>query len=109
MAVADAATAARGPRWRRITAGVLLALAVLTIILGPIMLYVRSQFLDSSNFRSRAETALAAPEVQDYISDAVTDNLVARGGPVAQRAEPLIHAVVAGVVASRQFEGVFGR
>ena len=40
---------AAGPRWRRITAGVLLGLAILAIVLGPIMLYVRSQLLDSAS------------------------------------------------------------
>ena len=109
MAADDAGTRARGPRWRRITTVILLVLAVVAIIVGPIMLYVRSQFLDSGNFRSRAETALAQPEVQDYLSDAITSNLVAQGGPVVQRAEPIIHAVVAGVVESRQFESIFGR
>src|SRR5690349_23367706 len=60
---ARATARASGSRWRRITAGILLALAVLAIILGPIMLYVRSQFLDSGAFRNRAETALASPAV----------------------------------------------
>src|SRR5689334_3313335 len=100
---------ASGSRWRRITAGILLALAVLAIILGPIMLYVRSQFLDSGAFRDRAETALASPAVQSYVADAITANLVARGGPQAERAEPLVRAMVGGVVASNQFEAVFGR
>ena len=52
---------AAGPRWRRITAGVLLGLAIVAIVLGPIMLYVRSQLLDSSGFRDRAQTTLASP------------------------------------------------
>ncbi len=98
-----------GPRWRRITAGVLLGLAILAIILAPIMLYLRSQVLDTSEFRSRAETALASPDVQDYLADALTARLVARGGPEAQRAEPLVRAVAGGVVASDRFADVFGR
>jgi len=105
----DAGSRPRGPRWRRITAGVLLALAILAIVLGPIMLYVRSQFLDAANFRSRAQTALAQPDVQDYLGDAVTANLVARGGPAVERAEPIIRAVVGGVIESKRFENVFGR
>jgi hypothetical protein len=109
MTVEDAGTRKRGARWRSITAGVLLALAVITIVLGPIMLYVRTQFLDSAAFRDRAETALAAPEVQDYVADAVTANLVARGGPTVERAEPVIRAVVGGVVESERFQAVFGR
>ncbi len=96
-------------RWRRITAGVLLGLAILAIILGPIMLYVRAELLDSGRFRDRAETALASPDVQAYLTDAITTNLVGRGGPEAARAEPLIHAVVGGVVESNRFEQVFGR
>jgi hypothetical protein len=40
-----------GPLWRRITAGILLGLAVVAIILGPVMLYVRTQVLDSGAFR----------------------------------------------------------
>jgi hypothetical protein len=98
-----------GPRWRRITAAVLLGLAILAIILGPIMLYVRTQFLDSGAFRSRAETALASPDVQAYLADALTAKLVARGGADAQRAEPLVRSVVGGVVASDRFQAVFGR
>jgi hypothetical protein len=98
-----------GPRWRRITAAVLLGLAILAIILAPIMLYVRTQFLDSGAFRSRAETALASPDVQDYLADALTAKLVARGGADAQRAEPLVRSVVGGVVASQRFREVFGR
>ena len=98
-----------GPRWRRITAGVLLGLAILAIVLGPIMLYVRSQLLDSGDFRSRAETALASPNVQDYLADALTANLVARGGAEAERAEPLVRSVVGGVVASDRFKEAFGR
>jgi hypothetical protein len=98
-----------GPRWRRITAAVLLGLAILAIILAPIMLYVRTQFLDSGEFRSRAETAIAAPDVQDYLADALTARLVARGGADAERAEPLVRAVVGGVVASDRFKEVFGR
>ena len=98
-----------GPRWRRITAGILLGLAILAIVLAPIMLYVRTQFLDSSEFRSRAETALASPDVQDYLADALTARLVASGGPTAQRAEPLVRSVVGGVVASQRFQDVFGR
>jgi hypothetical protein len=98
-----------GPRWRRITAGVLLGLAILAIVLGPIMLYVRTQLLDSGAFRDRAETALASPDVQDYVADALTANLVARGGADAERAEPLVRAVVGGVVASGRFQDVFGR
>ncbi len=97
------------PRWRRITAGVLLALAILAIILGPIMLYARTQLLDSGQFRDRAETALASPDVQSYLAGALTANLVARGGPEAARAEPLIRAVVGGVVASDRFQAVFGQ
>jgi hypothetical protein len=100
---------AKGPRWRRITAGVLLGLAILAIVLAPIMLYVRTQFLDSSEFRSRAETALASPDVQDYLADALTARLIARGGPDAERAEPLVRSVVGGVVASDRFQDVFGR
>ena len=73
------------------------------------MLYVRTQFLDSSEFRSRAETALASPDVQDYLADALTARLVARGGPEAERAEPLVRSVVGGVVTSQRFEDVFGR
>ena len=97
------------PRWRRITAGVLLALAILAIIVGPVMLYVRSQLLDSSQFSDRAQTALAAPDVQDYIADALTAKLVARGGVDAERAEPLVRAVVGGVVASDRFQDIFDR
>lgn len=96
-------------RWRRITAAVLLGLAILAIILGPIMLYVRTQFLDSGEFRSRAETALASPDVQDYLADALTAKLVAQGGADAERAEPLVRSVVGGVVASDRFQEVFGR
>jgi hypothetical protein len=98
-----------GPRWRRITAAVLLALAILAIILAPIMLYVRTQFLDSGEFRSRAETALASADVQDYLSDALTARLVARGGADAERAEPFVRSVVGGVIASDRFQEVFGR
>jgi hypothetical protein len=98
-----------GPRWRRITAAVLLGLAILAIILAPIMLYVRTQLLDSGEFRSRAETALATPDVQDYLADALTARLVARGGADAERAEPLVRAVVGGVVASDRFKEIFGR
>ena len=87
----------------------LLGLAILAIILAPIMLYVRTQFLDSGAFRSRAETALASPDVQDYLADALTAKLVARGGADAQRAEPLVRSVVGGVVASQRFQDVFGR
>jgi hypothetical protein len=73
------------------------------------MLYVRSQLLDSGEFRSRAETALASPNVQDYLADALTANLVARGGAEAERAEPLVRSVVGGVVASDRFKEAFGR
>lgn len=97
------------PRWRRITAAVLLGLAILAIVLGPIMLYARTQVLDSGEFRSRAETALASPDVQDYLADALTAKLVARGGADAERAEPLVRAVVGGVVASDRFAEIFGR
>jgi hypothetical protein len=100
---------AAGPRWRRITAGVLLGLAIVAIVLGPIMLYVRSQLLDSSEFRDRAQTTLASPDVQDFVADALTANLVASGGAEAERAEPLVRAVVGGVVASGRFQDVFGR
>ena len=98
-----------GPRWRRITAGVLLGLAILAVVLAPVMLYVRTQLLDSSEFQSRAETALAGQDVQEYLTDALTANLVARGGPDAERAEPLVRAVVNGVVTSERFEETFGR
>ena len=98
-----------GPRWRRITAAVLLALAILAVVLAPIMLYARTQLLDSSEFQSRAETALAAPEVQDYLADALTASLVARGGADAERAEPLLRSVAGGVVASDRFKEAFGR
>jgi hypothetical protein len=104
-----ATTRVAGSRWRRITAAVLLALAILAIILGPIMLYVRAELLDSGRFRDRAQTALASPDVQAYLTDAITAKLVARGGPPAERAEPLLHAVVGGVVESNRFEQVFGR
>lgn len=98
-----------GPRWRRITAGVLLGLAVVAIVLGPVMLYVRTQVLDAGAFRDRAETALASPHVQGYLADALTAELVARGGADAERAEPLVRAVAGGVVASDRFQGIFGR
>jgi hypothetical protein len=98
-----------GSRARRITSGVLLALAILAVVLGPIMLYVRTQFLASSQFRDRAETALASPDVQSYLAGAITTNLVAAGGAEAERAEPLIRAVAAGVVASDAFKAAFGR
>jgi hypothetical protein len=97
------------PRWRRITAGVLLGLAILAVILAPVMLYVRTQLLDSGEFQSRAETALAGQDVQEYLTDALTANLVARGGAEAERAEPLVRAVVNGVVTSERFEETFGR
>ena len=102
-------TQTRGPRWRRITSGVLLALAILAVILAPVMLYVRTQLLDSSEFQSRAETALAGRDVQDYLTDALTANLVARGGAQAERAEPLVRAVVDGVVSSERFKETFGQ
>ena len=98
-----------GPRWRRITSGVLLALAILAIILGPISLWVRTQLLDNGEFQSRAETAVASPDVQDYLADALTANLVARGGADAERAEPLVRAVVDGVVTSERFQERFGQ
>lgn len=97
-----------GPLWRRITAGILLGLAVVAIILGPVMLYVRTQVLDSGAFRDRADTALASPAVQDYLADALTARLVARGVAV-ERAEPLVRAVAGGVVASDRFREIFGR
>jgi hypothetical protein len=98
-----------GPRWRRITSAVLLALAILAVILAPVMLYVRTQLLDSGEFQSRAETALAGTDVQAYLSDALTANLVARGGAEAERAEPLVHATVSGAVSSDRFKQAFGR
>ena len=98
-----------GPRWRRVTAGVLLGLAILAVILAPVMLYVRTQLLDSGEFQSRTETALAGQDVQDYLTDALTANLVARGGSDAERVEPLVRAVVNGVVTSERFEEAFGR
>ena len=97
------------PRWRRITAWVLLGLAILAVILAPVMLYVRTQLLDSSEFQSRAETALAGQDVQEYLTNALTANLVARGGANAERAEPLVRAVVNGVVTSQRFEETFGK
>jgi len=100
---------APGPRWRRITAGTLLGLAILAVILAPVMLYVRTQLLDSGEFQSRTETALAGQDVQDYLTDALTANLVARGGSDAERVEPLVRAVVNGVVTSERFEEAFGR
>jgi hypothetical protein len=99
----------RGPLWRRITAGVLVALAILAIILAPIMLYVRAQLLDSKAFGRRAENALASPAVQSYVTDQLTTNMVAQGGPRAQVAEPLIHAVVGGIVSSDRFRTAFGK
>ena len=97
-----------GPRWRRITAGVLLGLAIVAIILGPVMLYVRTQVLDSGAFRDRAETALASPAVEDYIADALTARLVAQDVD-AERAAPLVRAVAGGVVSSDRFREIFGR
>jgi NADH:ubiquinone oxidoreductase subunit 3 (subunit A) len=97
------------PRWRRITAAVLLGLAILAVILGPISLWVRTQLLDAGEFQHRAETVLASSDVQDYLSDALTARLVERGGAEAERAEPLVHAVVNGVVTSDRFKEAFGR
>jgi hypothetical protein len=102
-------TDTRGPRWRRITAGVLLALAILAVILAPVMLYARTQLLDSGEFQTRTETALRGQDVQEYLTDALTANLVARGGAKAERAEPLVRAVVNGVVTSQRFEEAFGK
>ena len=96
------------PRWRRITAGTLLGLAMVAIVLGPVMLYLRTQVLDSGAFRDRAETALASPAVEDYLADALTARLVARGVD-AERAEPLVRAVTGGIVSSDGFREVFGR
>lgn len=97
-------------RGRGILAGVLLGLAILAIVLGPILLYARTQLLDSEAFRDRTETALASADVQDYLADALTANLVARAGTErAERAEPVVRAVVGGLVASDRFGEVFGR
>jgi hypothetical protein len=85
---------AKTGRGRGILAGVLLGLAILAIVLGPILLYARSQLLDSGAFRDRTETALASADVQDYLADALTANLVARAGTErAERAEPVVRAV----------------
>ena len=100
---------AQAGRGRGIAAGVLLGLAILAIVLGPTLLYVRSQLIDSGAFRDRTETALASADVQDYLADALTANLVARAGPNAERAEPVVRAVVGGLVASDRFQEVFGR
>lgn len=94
--------------WRRVIGRILLGLAVLAIVLGPILLYTRVELLDSNAFTNRAENALASPDVQDYLANALTANLVQRGGPAVERAEPLIKAVAGGVVSSNAFQSVFG-
>jgi hypothetical protein len=95
--------------WRRVLGRILLGLAIIAIILGPILLYVRVELLATSAFTNRAETALASPNVQDYLANALTTNLVAKGGERVQRAEPLIRAVAGGVVSSDSFRTVFGK
>jgi hypothetical protein len=96
-------------RGRGIAAGVLLGLAILAIVLAPILLYVRTQLIDSEAFGDRTETALASADVQDYLADALTANLVAQAGSGAERAEPVVRAVVGGLVASDRFSEFFGR
>ena len=73
------------------------------------MLYVRAEFLDSGRFADRAETALASPEVQAYLTDAITAKLVAQGGAEAERAQPLSTPWWAGWSQSDRFEQVFRR
>jgi hypothetical protein len=108
MADAERPAGRRPGLWRRVLGRILLGLAVLAIILGPILLYVRVELLNSSTFTNRAETALASSDVQDYLANALTTNLVAKGGETVQRAEPLIRAVAGGVVSSNAFQSVFG-
>src|SRR4051812_2593889 len=89
---------ARGPL--AFMAGVL---AIVSLVAGGALLYVRNEVLDRSAFENRAVTAVQKPAVRRVVADQIVDAVIQRGDPDLITARPLLESTAAAVIATPQF------
>ena len=83
-----------------VLAGIILGVA------GVLSVYVRDTVVDGDEAARRAATALAHPNVRDFIAEKIVEQLVA-AQPNVLAARPVLKQVVSGVIGSEIFRPVY--
>src|SRR5882757_5773707 len=78
-------------------------LAVIALVAGGVLLYVREEVLDRSAFETRAVTAVQKPAVRSLLAVQIVDAVISRGDPDLITARPLLESTANAVIASPQF------
>jgi hypothetical protein len=81
-------------------------LAVVSVIVGGIALYVREELLDSHSFADRTVSALAREPVRRVVAREIVVQAIDKSSPDLIAARPVITSVVETAVATGQFRGL---
>ena len=90
----------------RTVAPILLLAGIFIGVAGVLAVYLRDTVVDSDEAAKRAATALAHPDVRDFIAERIVEQVVA-AQPDIMAVRPLLKQVVAGVIGSGAFRPVY--
>ena len=93
-------------RGRTITTAGLAAVAALALVAALILGYASRAIFDADQFADRASAALASDAVSDEVAVKVADELV-QADPDLVAVRPVLESVVAGIVRTGAFQGIF--
>ncbi len=68
----------KGPRWKRISAWVLLVLACLLSVLSVVTVFARNQLLNTDTYVNTVAPLASNPAIQTQVAKQVSENLIAR-------------------------------
>jgi hypothetical protein len=69
---------AKGPRWKRITAWVLVVLACVLAVLSVVTVFARNQLLNTDTYVKTVAPLASNPAIQTQIAKQVSENLISR-------------------------------
>ena len=90
----------------RAVVNVLVLAGILLGVAGVLSVYVRDTVVDGDEAANRAASALAHPNVRDFIAEKIVEQLVA-AQPNALAARPVLKQVVSGIIGSEIFRPVY--
>jgi hypothetical protein len=98
-----------GSRGRRLSARVLVGVAVLFAVLAVTLSYLGRAVLRPGPFADRAVAALRDPAVQSDVADHVTNAVTSIGGGDLVAVRPVVRSLAGGIVGGQAFAALFRR
>ena len=98
-----------GSRGRRLTARMLIGVAVLLAVLAVTLSYLGRAVLRPGPFADRAVAALRDPAVQSDVADHITNAVTSIGGGDLVAVRPVVRSVAGGIVGGQAFAALFRR